>query len=647
MCGINGIIHKNLKPNMSDLYRMNFSINHRGPDDSGTFAFENIILGHVRLAILDLSPKGKQPMSCDERYWITFNGEIYNFKDIKEDLKKLGHKFFSKTDTEVILKAYAQWGESCFHKFNGMWSLAILDTKKRELILSRDRYGVKPLYYFSNGGKFIFSSEIKGIYVANSDVQLDPDKTLYSERELSQRFSTRYKNINILPPGHIIKVNLKSLDVSKYRWWKCLDHIPKVETNYRKAKEELKSLLSEAIKIRLTSDVKIATSLSGGVDSGIIFSELNKQFSDTKIDLNPYIFKENNICFDNALELSNLYKRDPYIIEGVTYKPEDFKKLYGISESPDSFFNQIQIYKHQRNNGLKVSIDGHGADECLGGYLQNLTNFVYDYQNNIVDTYMSIENAYGQKRLNQEVDGLNFVKQVNKTKINISTLKYQSFKEINERKYNQYYREYFDAEEFNLIPDFFLEDQKELENYGFGQRILIADASYGPLQWLLNKWDKASMANSIEIRSPFLDYNFFQYALALPDSFRVKDGKNKAILRDAYSDILSPSLINDKRKQGLPSVKNSFNNSYLEHTHEIYSNNDFLNSKIWNGEKISTDFELAKNHNDIGKVNQLDIFCRLYEMNNAFEDIKKDSFKKEANELNFINKPKNDYNILN
>jgi len=626
---------------------MNFSINHRGPDDSGTFAFENIILGHVRLAILDLSPKGKQPMSCDERYWITFNGEIYNFKDIKEDLKKLGHKFFSKTDTEVILKAYAQWGESCFHKFNGMWSLAILDTKKRELILSRDRYGVKPLYYFSNGGKFIFSSEIKGIYVANSDVQLDPDKTLYSERELSQRFSTRYKNINILPPGHIIKVNLKSLDVSKYRWWKCLDHIPKVETNYRKAKEELKSLLSEAIKIRLTSDVKIATSLSGGVDSGIIFSELNKQFSDTKIDLNPYIFKENNICFDNALELSNLYKRDPYIIEGVTYKPEDFKKLYGISESPDSFFNQIQIYKHQRNNGLKVSIDGHGADECLGGYLQNLTNFVYDYQNNIVDTYMSIENAYGQKRLNQEVDGLNFVKQVNKTKINISTLKYQSFKEINERKYNQYYREYFDAEEFNLIPDFFLEDQKELENYGFGQRILIADASYGPLQWLLNKWDKASMANSIEIRSPFLDYNFFQYALALPDSFRVKDGKNKAILRDAYSDILSPSLINDKRKQGLPSVKNSFNNSYLEHTHEIYSNNDFLNSKIWNGGKISTDFELAKNHNDIGKVNQLDIFCRLYEMNNAFEDIKKDSFKKEANELNFINKPKNDYNILN
>ena len=157
MCGINGIIYKNHKPSKSEVYKMNYSINHRGPDGSGVFEFENVILGHVRLAILDLSPKGKQPMSCDERYWITFNGEIYNFKSIQDELKKLGHKFFSKTDTEVILKAYIEWGESCFHKFNGMWSLAILDTKKREVILSRDRYGVKPCYYYRDDGKFIFS----------------------------------------------------------------------------------------------------------------------------------------------------------------------------------------------------------------------------------------------------------------------------------------------------------------------------------------------------------------------------------------------------------------------------------------------------------------------------------------------------------
>ena len=642
MCGINGIIHKNLKPTMTDIYKMNHSIRHRGPDDSGSYGFENVILGHVRLAILDLSPKGKQPMSCDERYWITFNGEIYNFKDIKNELTKLGHKFFSKTDTEVILKAYTQWGEACFHMFNGMWSLAILDTKKREVILSRDRYGVKPLYYFSKAEKFIFSSEIKGIYVTNSDIQLDQNKTLYSEKELSARFTTRYKNIDILPPGHILKIDLKSLNIEKYRWWKCLDHIPKVNTNYKKAKEDIKGLLNEAIKIRLVSDVKISTSLSGGLDSGVIFAELNKNFSDDKIDLNPFVFKDNNICFDNALELSKKYKRKPHIIENVKYNPENYKKLFGISESPEAYFNQIQIYKNQKNHGLKISIDGHGADECLGGYSQNLINFAFDYQNGISDTYMSIEKGYGQEFLSKEVDRLNLVKQINKTKINLTASSYRSHKEI-----NQHYQEYFDAEELNLIPDFFLEDQKELEEFGLGQRVLIADANYGGLQWLLNTWDKASMASSVEIRSPFLDYNFFQYALALPDSFRTMGGKNKAILRDAYEEILSPSLVNDKRKQGLPSVKQSYDNDYLEYTHDLYSNIDFLNSETWNGKKISEDFELAKNHQELSKINQLDIFFRLYEMNNGLLDIKKDTIKKQADELNFINKPKNDYNVLN
>jgi asparagine synthase (glutamine-hydrolysing) len=642
MCGINGIIYKNHKPSKSEVYKMNYSINHRGPDGSGVFEFENVILGHVRLAILDLSPKGKQPMSCDERYWITFNGEIYNFKSIQDELKKLGHKFYSKTDTEVILKAYIEWGEECFHKFNGMWSLAILDTKKREVILSRDRYGVKPCYYYRDDGKFIFSSEIKGIYVTDTDIELDRNKTLYTEKQLSERFSTRYKNINILPPGHLIKVDLKNLNISKYRWWKCLDHIPKIDMNYQKAKENIKTLLNEAIKIRLTSDVKIATSLSGGIDSGIIFAELNKNFSDKNIDLNPFIFKDNNICFDNALELSSLYKKDPYVIEDISYKPEDFKKLYGILESPESFFSQIQIYKNQKKHGLKVSIDGHGADECLGGYIQNLSNFVLDHQNNIAETYMSIINGYGQETLNNLVSENNFVRSVSIGKINLLDNMYRPHKDINQK-----YHEYFDAEELNLIPDFFLEDQKQLEEYGIGQRVLIADANYGGLQWLLNKWDKASMANSVEIRSPFLDYNFFQYSLALPDAFRIKGGKNKAILRDAYEDILSPLLVSDKRKQGLSAIKNNYDNSYLEYTHDLYSNLDFLNSDIWNGKKISADFESAKKIKALDKIEQLDVFFRLYEMNNGFLEIKKDANQNQADESDFINKPINDYNILN
>ena len=155
------------------------------------------------------------------------------------------------------------------------------------------------------------------------------------------------------------------------------------------------------------------------------------------------------------------------------------------------------------------------------------------------------------------------------------------------------------------------------------------------------------MASTVEIRSPFLDYNFFQYSLALPDSFRIQGGKNKAILRDAYEDILSPLLVSDKRKQGLSSIKNNYGNSYLEYTHDLYSNTDFLNSETWDGKKISADFELAKNTQAFDKIKQLDVFFRLYEMNNGLLEIKKDAIQKQADESNFIDKPINDFNILN
>ena len=154
MCGINGIIYKNNKPVLSEIQKMNESIKHRGPDDEGIFRFENVLLGHRRLSILDLSKKGKQPMSNDGRYWITYNGEIYNFLEIKDQLLQLGHIFYSNTDTEVILNAYKEWGVESFTKFNGMWSFAILDIQKKQVVISRDRYGVKPCYYYLDDKKF-------------------------------------------------------------------------------------------------------------------------------------------------------------------------------------------------------------------------------------------------------------------------------------------------------------------------------------------------------------------------------------------------------------------------------------------------------------------------------------------------------------
>ena len=636
MCGINGIIYKDKKPNKHEIHIMNQAIKHRGPDDDGIMSFENSILGHVRLSILDLSPKGKQPMTCDKRFWITYNGEIYNFKTIREELKRYGHKFFSETDTEVILKAFYEWGEECFKKFNGMWSLAILDTQKKEIIISRDRYGVKPCYYFSNLEKFIFSSEIKGILASSTDIQLDPNKLLIGNKEIEKFFTTRYHNLNILPPGHILKIDLENFKISKHRWWRSIDNLPRVDLNYQKSKKIINELLYDSTRIRLISDTKISTSLSGGIDSGIIFSILNKYSDDNNLNLDPFVFKDNNIAYENALELCNYYKRKPKIIKDIKYKPDQLSNLFTVLESTSTYFSQIQIYKNQNQNGFKVSIDGHGADECLGGYPRNIVNFIFDYHNSIAGTYQTLNNIAGNKFIEMNIEKYNFVKNITKYDLNLLKLMYPTISfNINQKKY-------IESKKIDLIPEFFLNDLEDLKGFEFGQQFMIAEANYGGLQWLLNKWDKTSMASSVEIRSPFMDWNFFQYALALPTSFKIKNGKNKSILRDSFNDILSPSINNDNRKQGLPSIKNLYNEEYIKYTNKIYSENSFLNSNLWDGKKINKDFQFFKKTKDNESIKNLDVFFRLHLMNKGFNALKEGLDKSTDS-----NRIKDNYNVLN
>ena len=630
MCGINGIVYKNKKPNKREVYIMNQAIKHRGPDDEGIMSFENSIIGHVRLSILDLSPKGKQPMTYDKRFWITYNGEIYNFKTIREELERHGHKFFSETDTEVILKAFSEWGEECFK------TLAILDTKKKEIIISRDRYGVKPCYYFSNFEKFIFSSEIKGILTSSTDIQLDPNKLLIGNREIEKFFTTKYYNLNILPPGHILKIDLENFKISKHRWWRCIDNLPRVNLNYEKSKKIIKELLYNATQIRLVSDTKISTSLSGGVDSGVVFSILNKYSDDNNLNLDPFIFKDNNNVYENALELCSYYKRKPKIIRDIKYKPDQLSNLFTVLESTSTYFSQIQIYKKQNRNGFKVSIDGHGADECLGGYPRNIVNFIFDYQNSIVGTYQTLNKIAGNQFIEMNIEKYNFVKEVVKYDLDLLKLMYPT------SSFNVNLKKYIENNKIDLIPEFFLNDLEDLKGFEHGEQFMIADANYGGLQWLLNKWDKASMANSVEIRSPFMDWNFFQYALALPTSFKIKNGKNKSILRDSFNDILSPSINNDNRKQGLPSIKNLYNEDYIEYTNKIYSENGFLNSNLWDGKKINKDFQFFRKTKDNKSIKDLDVFFRSYLMHKGF-----DVLKEELNRLTDSNRIRDNYNVLN
>ena len=579
MCGINGIISLSNENLNREIQLMNKNLEHRGPDGSGILKFHNLYLGHTRLSIQDLTAKGSQPMSNDGNLWIIFNGEIYNFKEIRENLKTIGYKFYSETDTEVILNSYKEWGEQCFLKFNGMWSLALLDEKKEEIIICRDRYGVKPCYIYKNSKQFIFSSEIKAILSVTND-SIDPNKRLMEEKKLEGYFTTAYEKIDILEPGHFLKIKLNPFIIESERWWKGLDHLFEVSPDKTKVAEILKEKLQKSVNRRLISDVKISTSLSGGLDSSIIFKELNNQKS-SSVSLNPFIVNyDGNITFDKAINLTKTMNKNPIIINGESKMDfDDIINTFGSIEKKELYTKQIELYKAQKKHGFKVSIDGHGADECLAGYVDNLKDISISLHNNLVDSFKSIFEI--EKYDIDKILKNNFLTKID-YKINTFV---DNFYELQKPNFT------YSEPDLNINPPNFLkEDLIQLQKFDFSFQSLYIKSNFGFLQWLLNKWDRASMSQSIEVRSPYLDWEFFQYALCIPGYLKVNNGRNKAILRDAYSEELPKEIICDHQKQGLV-INNKSNHSEIVFTH-ARNDKTFKESNSWDSTRILKDFEI-------------------------------------------------------
>lgn len=625
MCGINGIINFKSKPNLLDIKIMNQLLQHRGPDGSGEYLFKNVLLGHTRLSIQDLSSKGMQPMSNDNRYWIVFNGEIYNFQELRKELELLNHKFYSDTDTEVILNGFKEWGVKSFQKFNGMWSFALLDTIEEELIICRDRYGVKPCYLYKDNFQFIFSSEIKPIKKITSD-QLDQNKILLEEHQKEGLFITDYKNINILEPGHYIKINLSNNRIEKKRWWNGLNHLCKISPSREQIIEEYKEKLKRAVKLRLISDAKISTSLSGGVDSSIIFSELNL-LDAGNLDLNPFILNySENETFQFAVDFAESLGKKPFVIDetnnnlNIDTILETFKSL----ERKQLYIKQLELYTAQKNHGFKVSIDGHGADESLGGYVDNIKDFSIGLQNDLVDTYVAMHHI-SPNNLNK------ILVKNNLTAIN----KYINADLTNYLKND--YKSFFIEKDFNFeLTDSCLNDLNELRNFEFGFQSLYMKSNYGFLQWLLNKWDRASMSQSIEIRSPFLDWELFQYSISIPIRHKSNQGKNKSILRDAYKNQVTDQILNYKSKQGLP-IEDNQNYQTLILKNSI-NEKKFKECGLWDFNEINR--YLEKNEFDASINKELIRICETYLMNESL------SSSKSEDENNVHNSPLQN-NLLN
>jgi asparagine synthase (glutamine-hydrolysing) len=543
MCGILGIIgqvetvsNKNVKESL-------LKISHRGPDCQEILEIDkNCILGHVRLSIIDLSKSGNQPFVMDDRYYLTYNGEIFNYLELKEELSKLGHDFKTNSDTEVVLAAYKYWGESCVTRFNGMWAFGIYDKLNKKTFLSRDRFGIKPLYYCIKNNFLIFSSEIKAI--------LNLDLIDYPEPNLSiiygymyyntgmESNETWFKDIFRLDPAHNISYHNGKIIKTKYY---THNSNKKLTPNIVKS---FKKILNNAIHIRLRSDVEVASTLSSGLDSSII-SIVAKQSlkkiktftayspSESYSNHESRLYRNDSSVLDESIVVKKCYKIYNFDHKFIKITNDNFheylkKSIYHLEcgHSSTAICSASQIYEKVKNLNIKVLLEGQGADEVLGGYITSSTRYI----------------AWEFIKKLQLINLVKFIIILKNNYSLVSILK----SNVNELFSNNYI--------FNRLKKYLM--GSNISKYSFNKTKKIESNDHlvslqkNGLVNLLGYADKLSMANSIEVRLPFMDFRLIDFANKLQLNDKIKGIRTKHILRESFSKELPDEVYNSKLKIG-------------------------------------------------------------------------------------------------
>ena len=550
MCGINGITFRDEKI----IKLMNNTLKHRGPDALEYKLFPELSLGHARLSIIDLTTAGNQPMT-KLGYTIVFNGEIYNYLELKEELITKGYKFTTKTDTEVILAAYDLWGKNCLNKFNGMWAFAIYNDKEKELFLSRDRFGVKPLYYSINNKNLAFSSEIKPLLKIG--ISRKPNEKIIASYLqcglIDYNDETFFKNIYTLEPGHYAIWNFTNKKLTIKQYYELKNN--KIEISETKATNEIKEILENSIKLRFRSDVEVGCCLSGGLDSSTIVGVSDKLFHNSKLKTFSAVFPGSKINEERYIDLVTKEKK----VKNFKTKPKntdllkDIDDLVYCQEEPfgsTSIYAQYRVMKLVKETGVKVLLDGQGADELFIGY-------------------HSYFNSYIQQLL----------KDKKYAEIVTSTLfwKYLLFYlKSNPRKIFNKIIKYKKSKIYNLdYPK--IEIPKYIDNYA----LLAMKTS---LRSLLKWEDKDSMRFSIESRVPFLDYRLVEFAFSLPYSYKIKNFQTKYIFRKAINEYIPKEIIERKDKIGFATPENDWFKSkeFTDFVEKIIESKSFKDRKYWN-----------------------------------------------------------------
>lgn len=597
MCGISGIISFVPLP-LGSLHLMTDCIRHRGPDDEGFVLFpcldgqadprggpdtpDDVLraellyspisngareglfhfgLGHRRLSILDLSPLGHQPMCTqDGRYWIVFNGEVYNYVELRAELENLGHSFISRTDTEVILAAYAQWGDGCLARFNGMWAFAIYDSKVKTLFLARDRFGVKPLYYWASPeGLFAFASEIKQFTVlpgwqAKLNGQRAYDYLVFGITDHTEE--TMFAGVFQLRPGHCVTLAVDDASVvqpgaplSTHAWYELRPR--PFAGSFDDAAREFRSLFEQSIALRLRADVPVGSCLSGGLDSSSIVCVLNELLRNQG---GQALQKTFSACSDVArfderkwidLVVGKTGVDAHYVYPALDRLFEESPSITWHQDEPfgsTSIYAQWCVFRLAAQNGVKVMLDGQGADEQLCGYHgffgPRLATLLKSWR--FADL---VADLGGMRRLHgySVLSSLKFM------------LPYLLPEKLTHvlRRVGGYTHPRPSWLNLGRLQAEAVDPFWKLGARGGGiQALSWTQLTGANLQMLLHWEDRNSMAQSIESRVPFLDYRLVEFVLGLPDEFKVAGGMTKRVLRESMHGVLPDEIRNRLDKLG-------------------------------------------------------------------------------------------------
>ncbi len=542
MCGIAGIIQSDPGGYQKEqVQKMSFALTHRGPDGEGSWCNEDntVLLVHRRLSVIDLSDAGIQPMSYLDRYHIIHNGEIYNYLELRLALKKKGYSFRSQTDTEVIAAAYDHWKEDCLLHFDGMFAFAIWDEKEKTLFAARDRFGEKPFFYCARPYSFLFASEMKALWEAGIPKQPN-EKMLFNFITIGytdnpeKREETFYQNIYKLPPASYLKLSFVYFTVSVNRYWDIESLLQDKKITDEQAVEKFSELFVESVKKRLRSDVKVGASLSGGLDSSSVATAMKQHITGFQtFTASFHGFEKDESVYAREITAALLLENN-LIGLGEKELIEDFEKLCYHQEEPfgsASIFAQYEVYRLAREHGIKVMLDGQGADEILAGYHK-----YYHWYWEELFRHFRLARSGEIKAARQ-----NGVEEKFGIKNAIAAL-FPPFASIVMER--QYLLKALRQED--LTKDFVRQQSREAyysppDHFNLNGVLYFNTMTHG-LEELLRYADRNSMAHGCETRLPFLSHELVEFVFSLPSQYKIRKGFTKWILRESMRDQLPAGI---------------------------------------------------------------------------------------------------------